>query len=221
MVFVAVAGRSGLRYRSALAPYQTYMIPFQRVLSIGRWTLALLAGCVWPGHCLAADPASAPVHVSKHKARVESSPAQTLCSVGEKTYFSCPVSRNRLVSVCGSKSTSGEDLLQYRVGALGGAAELVYPGQPAPAKGRFQFVDPTFAKARLLNLRFQVAGTQYVIYRYSGAFADPGAGVASRVGNGLWRYTPCEAELDQEVFGSMHQLEIDVDSDQDSLVFPP
>ncbi|MFL6625098.1 MAG: hypothetical protein ACJ8G1_01345 [Vitreoscilla sp.] len=115
----------------------------------------------------------------------------------------------------------GEDLLQYRVGAIGGAAELVYPDQPAPAKGRFQFVDPTFAKARLLNLRFQVAGTHYVIYRYSGAFADPAAGVASRVGNGPWRYTPCETELDQEVFDSMHQLEIDVDSDYESLVFPP
>lgn len=115
------------------------------------------------------------------------------------------MSRNRLVSVCGSKSTSGEDLPQYRVGVLGGDAELVYPGQPAPAKGRFQFVDPPFGKARLLNLRFQASGTHYVIYRYSGAFADPGAGVASRAGNGLWRYTPCETELNQEVFGSMHE----------------
>lgn len=192
-------------------------------VGVRRWTLTLtlLAGSACVGNAAAADPASTPVHVAKHKARADPTPAQTLCSGIEHTYFSCPVSRNRLISVCGSQGQSGEDLLQYRVGAPGGAPELVYPEQPATPKGRFQFVDPVFAKARLLNLRFQVARRSYVVYRYSGAFSDPGAGVASRVDSGPWRYTPCQSELDQQQFESIHRMEIDLDSDLDSLVFPP
>ena len=191
-------------------------------VSIGRsWTSALLVASACLDNAHAADPPSAPKHVANRREHVESAAGPSLCPVVESTYFSCPISGSRLISVCGSKGQSGEDFLQYRVGVPGGALELVYPEQPAPASGRFQFADPIFSKARLLNLRFTVARTSYVIYRYSGAFAQPGAGVASRVDGGPWRYTPCRSELDQPAFDSIHRLDIDVDSDFDSMVFPP
>ena len=98
---------------------------------------------------------------------------------------------------------------------------MVYPDRPAAAKGQFELVDPTFSKARLLNLRFKVASTAYVVYRYSGAFAESAAGVASRVDNASWRYTPCQSAFDQTKFESIRHFDIDVDADFDELVFPP
>ena len=187
-----------------------------------RLTLPLLTGiaCLL-GNTNAAGQASAPVRHLSHESHGAASLAQTLCSTAEETYFSCPVSRGRLISVCGSKGKAADELLQYKVGKLAGDPELVYPDRPALAKGRFEFVDPTFAKARLLNLRFKVAGTAYVVYRYSGAFAESAAGVASRVDKASWRYTPCQSSFDQPMFDSIRHLDIDVDADFDDLVFPP
>lgn len=187
-----------------------------------RLAVSLLTGFA----CLLASTnsigqASAPIRHLSHKSHGAVPLAQTLCSAAEETYFSCPISRGRLISVCGSKGKAADELLQYKVGTLAENPELVYPDRPAVAKGRFEFVDPILAKARLLNLRFKVAGTAYVVYRYSGAFAESAAGVASRVDKALWRYTPCQSSFDQPMFDSIHHFDIDVDADFDDLVFPP
>jgi hypothetical protein len=187
-----------------------------------RLTWPLLTGfaCLL-GSTNAAGQASAPIRHLSHTSHGAVPLAPTLCSADEETYFSCPISRGRLISVCGSKGKAADELLQYKVGTLAGSPELVYPDRPAAAKGRFEFVDPTLAKARLLNLRFKVAGTAYVVYRYSGAFAESAAGVASRVVNASWRYTPCQSGFDQPKFESIRHFDIDVDADFDELVFPP
>ena len=198
------------------------MIAPHPLRQLQRPTLPLLTGlaCLL-GSTTAAGQASAPIRHLSHKSHAAVSLAPTLCSAAEETYFSCPISRERLISVCGSKRQAADELLQYKVGTLVGNPELVYPDRPAVAKGRFEFVDPTFAKARLLNLRFKVAGTAYVVYRYSGAFAESAAGVASRADNASWRYTPCQSDFDQPRFDSIRRFDIDVDAGYDELVFPP
>ena len=184
------------------------------------WPLLTGLACLL-GSTDVAGQASAPLRDWSHPSSTESSPSLTLCSPAEETYFSCPIGRGRVISVCGSKEKPADELLQYKVGMLGGNPELAYPDHPAVAKGRFDFIDRGFAKARLLNLRFTVARTAYVIYRYSGTFAEPAAGVASRVGNASWRYAPCQSNFDQPMFESIHHFDIDVDSDFERLVFPP
>ena len=149
-------------------------------------------------------------------------PAPSLCSADERTYFSCPISRRRLVSVCGSQASSGEHLLQYRVGPSREALELAWPDRAEAPQGRFEFVDSSGAQSVLLNLRFRIGATSYVVYRYSGRWDDGHAGVAARGRSGAWRYTPCESGVEQPDFIGLQDLGIDVERpDFDSLVFPP
>lgn len=77
---------------------------------------------------------------SRHKSHHLAATTQSLCLAGEKTYLSCPVSRGRTVSVCGSRDPQGRALLQYRVGVPGNNLELRFPDEPSPPAGKFEFV---------------------------------------------------------------------------------
>ncbi len=191
-------------------------------LGVAAVGLAMAAAAVAAPPAASAPASAGGAARARHLQKPAPSPSPSLCLAGEEIHFSCPVSRQRVVSVCGSKGAAGEDLLQYRVGVPGAAPELAFPQRPAPPQGRFELVSSGGAKSLLLNLRFRIGGTSYVVYRYSGRFDDGEAGVAARTTAGAWRYTPCEREVEQPGFTSMYRLDIDVDEpDFDRLVFPP
>lgn len=189
------------------------------------WVTVILIVASGVGHAQPQASAATPsgnASVARHKAHPLVAPSQSLCSASEKKYFSCPVSHGRTVSVCGSRDPQGRALLQYRVGVPGSNPELMFPDQPSPPAGKFEFVESGSAKSSLLNLRFRSGTTSYVVYRYSGVWDEGGAGVAARIGAGPLRYTTCLADVEQKEFYDMPELEVSrTDNDFDMLVFPP
>jgi hypothetical protein len=189
------------------------------------WVPVILVVASGFGHAESAASAGTPpesASVARHKAHRLVGITQSLCSAAEKKYFSCPVSRGRTVSVCGSRDPQGHALLQYRVGVPGSNPDLMFPDQPSPPAGKFEFIESGSAKSSLLNLRFRSGTTSYVVYRYSGVWDEGAAGVAARIGAGPLRYTTCLADVDQNDFYDVPELEVNrTDDDFDMLVFPP
>jgi len=189
-----------------------------------NWIAAAMA--IAASFAVVLPSAGAPVVAAsgvRHKAHRHSVTPPSLCSPSEKDYFSCPVSRGRTISVCGAHDGAGRALVQYRVGVVGTPPEFVYPGQPSPASGAFEFVESGSAKSSLLNLRFESGGTTYVVYRFSASMSEQiDAGVAARSGSGPLEYTPCQASLELSRFSDMSELNANrPDVNFDKLVFPP
>lgn len=104
-------------------------------------------------------------------------PADSLCAVGEKIVFSCPLAGGKkVVSIC----AAGEGRFHYAFGSSG-APEFTYP-----SKG----TDATFARTHLTYgganggaaYSFANGGYKYIVYSVSGTGVDEGGVLVQRVG---------------------------------------
>jgi hypothetical protein len=84
-----------------------------------------------------------------------------LCVAGETAYFSCAASRARSISVCGASPST----LQYRFGRPQ-AIELRFPASPAEGPKRIHFAHYGRYQTDRIELRFENAGAEYVVFDY-------------------------------------------------------
>lgn len=88
--------------------------------------------------------------------------AQSLCAKDETTYFSCPASHGRSINLCGKPAQT----LQYRFGKPG-RVELAFPAQPEEGADAFRYAHYSRFQVDRFELRFDNAGTEYVLFDYT------------------------------------------------------
>ena len=88
--------------------------------------------------------------------------AQALCATDESTYFSCASSNGRAINLCGKPAQT----LQYRFGKPG-RVELAYPAQPQDSLNAFWYAHYARAQTERIEIRFDNAGTEYVLFDYT------------------------------------------------------
>lgn len=87
--------------------------------------------------------------------------AQSLCAKDETTYFSCPASHGRSINLCGKSPQT----LQYRFGKPG-RVELAFPARPEEGADAFRYAHYSRFQVDRFELRFDNAGTEYVLFDY-------------------------------------------------------
>lgn len=87
--------------------------------------------------------------------------AQSLCAKDEITYFSCPASNGRSINLCGKSAQT----LQYRFGKPG-RVELTFPARPEEGVDAFRYAHYSRFQVDRFELRFDNAGTEYVLFDY-------------------------------------------------------
>ena len=87
--------------------------------------------------------------------------AQSLCAKDETTYFSCPASHGRSINLCGKSAQT----LQYRFGKPG-RVELAFPARPEEGADAFRYAHYSRFQVDRFELRFDNAGTEYVLFDY-------------------------------------------------------
>jgi hypothetical protein len=90
--------------------------------------------------------------------------AQGLCAKDETTYFSCPAGNGRSINLCGKPAQT----LQYRFGKPG-RVELAFPARPEEGADAFRYAHYTRFQVDRFELRFDNAGTEYVLFDYTEA----------------------------------------------------
>jgi hypothetical protein len=108
---------------------------------------------------LAAAALLAALAACTHADRV---PAAGLCTAGETTYFACPTTKSRWISLCGTPSGS----LQYRFGTPA-KAELRYPSDPASGSAGFLFAHYFRFQTDRTEVTFRNQGVEYAVFDYS------------------------------------------------------
>jgi hypothetical protein len=88
--------------------------------------------------------------------------ATGLCAPGEEVLFSCRLENNKIASVCGTKSKSGETVAQYRYGQPGQAPELAWPDANSP--DRLKFASVPYSGGGEAQLHFLRGDIQYIVY---------------------------------------------------------
>jgi hypothetical protein len=88
----------------------------------------------------------------------------TLCEVGERIIFSCPIKRPaKIVSLCASKDLTNErGYVQYRFG-LPGNVELEYPKERTGTQEKFHYTHYFRAQFDLSEISFTNDGYEYQI----------------------------------------------------------
>ena len=94
-------------------------------------------------------------------AQAHAARAQTLCAKDETAYFSCPASNGRSISLCGKPAQT----LQYRFGKPG-RVELAFPARPEEGADAFRYAHYTRYQVDRFELRFDHAGTEYLLFDY-------------------------------------------------------
>lgn len=87
--------------------------------------------------------------------------AQSLCAKDETTYFSCPAGHGRSINLCGKSAQT----LQYRFGKPG-RVELAFPARPEDGADAFRYAHYSRFQVDRFELRFDNAGTEYVLFDY-------------------------------------------------------
>lgn len=87
--------------------------------------------------------------------------AQSLCAKDETTYFSCPAGNGRSINLCGRPAQT----LQYRFGKPG-RVELAFPARPEDGADAFRYAHYSRFQVDRFELRFDNAGTEYVLFDY-------------------------------------------------------
>lgn len=99
--------------------------------------------------------------------------AQSLCAKDETTYFSCPTGNGRSINLCGKPAQT----LQYRFGKPG-RVELAFPAQAEHGFDAFRYAHYMRSQVDRFELRFDNAGTEYVLFDYmESGRRDAGVGV--------------------------------------------
>jgi hypothetical protein len=95
-----------------------------------------------------------------NSAMADGSPVFGLCHANEGALFSCPTSRARWISLCGTGKS-----LQYRFGRVG-AVELVFPTNAESGPQTMFFADYRRPRVERAEVRFENQGTEYAIFDY-------------------------------------------------------
>lgn len=101
------------------------------------------------------------VLVAVAASQVHAARAQSLCAKDETTYFSCPASNGRSINLCGKSAQT----LQYRFGKPG-RVELAFPTRPEEGVDAFRYAHYSRFQVDRFELRFDNAGTEYVLFDY-------------------------------------------------------
>ena len=97
----------------------------------------------------------------------------TLCTKGERTHFSCTVTKNKLLSVCGSnRLTAKSGYIQYRFGTPS-SVELIYPPAKAHPNDHFYFHEAAYSGGYMAHLSFRVGAYRYVVYDHYSSAKSP------------------------------------------------
>jgi hypothetical protein len=94
------------------------------------------------------------------------------CTQSERTLFSCPLTQSKkIVSLCASPDLSpSSGYLQYRFGRAN-AAELAFPSEKAPPKGKFGLFRIQFLRSAAYGISFNAGGFDYTL-RYVASGPD-------------------------------------------------
>lgn len=135
----------------------TRLLPWRRAQR-GRCVLQAVL-LMWPAFAMAAEP--------------------TLCTSGERVYFSCQVATGKVVSLCGliSEMDSAESWLQYRFGRPR-HIELAFPTRRRGSLTQFSGESRAGAGVRLHSVEFTNRDSRYQIESsYSSLTGDSFLGV--------------------------------------------
>jgi hypothetical protein len=111
-------------------------------------------GRFWPAYGLTLVALCPPAYAA---------PAQSShCTRAERTMFSCRLSESKkIVSLCASSNLSpSSGYMQYRFGHASGA-ELTYPAEKTPPKGKFEIFHTQFTRAGAYGISFRLNGFVY------------------------------------------------------------
>jgi hypothetical protein len=89
----------------------------------------------------------------------------SLCSRGEQVVFSCPTTKNKIVSLCASSPlTDSSGYLQYRFGIAGRAPQLSYPANHEHPRDFFVSGTLMFSGGGGAYLKFTNADVSYFVF---------------------------------------------------------
>lgn len=116
------------------------------------------------------------------------------CQANERVYFSCPVGKQRHVSLCGSPGADKQNVY-YRLGGKN-SIELEHPDN-SENDGGFFYNDYRRPRAEYTEVTFQRDGYRYKLFRYYDVDLDEdpryGVAVAENL-KGSEAITPCTSE---------------------------
>jgi hypothetical protein len=130
------------------------------------------------------------------------------CAKSERTYFSCEVKGGKVLSLCGTPTTSGAITgRRYAFGARD-RVELAYPGRSA---GQFLYSDYARYMTEYREIGFTASGYKYIVFaRYIGDSAPgPTYGVEVIAPNGKGGQIPCTGTVVDRVAEFGQGLECD------------
>lgn len=125
----------------------------------------------------------------------------SLCKSDEKTFFSCLLTNQKIVSLCGDKSLSQEKgHLQYRFGKGLSSIELEYPEFGVKPVAAFKYYyEPSGAKGSITAVSFKINKYRYSLFDTSSAFGFNGSGLIVRRSGKLVTKMSCKLSLSSEV----------------------
>ncbi|WP_240997897.1 hypothetical protein [Pseudomonas viridiflava] len=91
----------------------------------------------------------------------------TLCSIGEKIYFSCPFSDEKIVSICASGNTSpSTGYVQYRYGTPDNI-EMIFPQEKIPPRKKLFIVNASEGSVSKDIIKFKNGSYTYLVSQMS------------------------------------------------------
>ena len=95
-------------------------------------------------------------------------PPESLCHMNEWIVFSCPVKKNKIISVCASNDlTPKSGYMQYRFGTYNQQPDMIYPLRLVQPHDYFEYFTKSEGNDGIEALGFHVKAYKYSVYIHS------------------------------------------------------